>query len=146
MANAHAVATYILREAGSMSAMKLQKLLYYAQAWSLVWDDEPLFSDRIEAWANGPVVRSVYATHRGQFEVGTSMFEGAAVGQLTAQQKETVDAVLRAYRGKSAQWLIDQTHSETPWKVARMGLQDNDRGEAEITLESMGDFFASLPA
>jgi uncharacterized phage-associated protein len=43
--------------------MKLQKLVYYAQAWALVWDDEPIFDEEIEAWANGPVVRGLYEAH-----------------------------------------------------------------------------------
>ena len=35
-------AKYILEKCGTMSTMKLQKLCYYSQAWSLVWDDAPL--------------------------------------------------------------------------------------------------------
>ena len=54
------VAAYILRKQGTMPAMKLQKLVYYSQAWSLVWDDRPIFRDRIYAWANGPVIRNLY--------------------------------------------------------------------------------------
>ncbi|CUP62134.1 Uncharacterized phage-associated protein [Anaerostipes hadrus] len=43
MANVFDAAKYILERLGEMSTMKLQKLCYYAQAWSLVWDDVPLF-------------------------------------------------------------------------------------------------------
>lgn len=43
------VATQILEQLGPMSAMKLQKLVYYCQAWSLVWDDRQMFSEQIEA-------------------------------------------------------------------------------------------------
>ncbi|WP_307850044.1 MULTISPECIES: type II toxin-antitoxin system antitoxin SocA domain-containing protein [unclassified Saccharopolyspora] len=39
-----------------MTAMKLQKLVYYSQAWHLVWDERPLFDEPVQAWANGPVV------------------------------------------------------------------------------------------
>ena len=35
------VAAYILQKTGSMTTMKLQKLVYYSQAWSLVWDEKP---------------------------------------------------------------------------------------------------------
>lgn len=55
MATALDIAKYILDRRGPMTAMKLQKLVYYARAWSLVWDEKPLFRSRIEAWANGPV-------------------------------------------------------------------------------------------
>ena len=65
------VARYILDTLGEMTTWKLQKLCYYAQAWSLVWDDSPLFEDRIEAWANGPVVPALYEQHRGQYYIQT---------------------------------------------------------------------------
>lgn len=49
------VAAYILERLGTVSAMKLQKLVYYSQAWHLVWEDEQLFGEPIAA---GPMVRS----------------------------------------------------------------------------------------
>lgn len=54
MANVFDVAKYILVQRGEMSTMKLQKLCYYCQAWSLVWDDKPLFEEEFQAWANVP--------------------------------------------------------------------------------------------
>lgn len=50
MATVFDVAAYILEKKGEMTAWKLQKLVYYSQAWSLVWDQRPLFAERIEAW------------------------------------------------------------------------------------------------
>ena len=144
MATAFDVAQYILEKCGPMSAMKLQKLVYYAQAWSLVWDDAPLFSNRIEAWANGPVVRDLYATHRGLFMVDAKTFAPQAVGTLSNDQKETIDAVLQAYGDKSPQWLSDQTHAEGPWRTARAGLAEGERGEHEIPLASMSEYYSAL--
>jgi uncharacterized phage-associated protein len=56
MASVHDLAAYIIRTQGSMSPWRLQKLVYYSQAWALVWEDKPLFRARIEAWPSGPVV------------------------------------------------------------------------------------------
>ena len=39
------VASAILNRLGEMTAMKLQKLVYYSQAWHLVWEEKPLFVD-----------------------------------------------------------------------------------------------------
>lgn len=144
MATAFDVAEYILKECGPMSAMKLQKLVYYAQAWSTVWDDEPLFRECIEAWANGPVVRELYDVHKGTFLLNPGTFTKGNAGNLTADQVETVEAVLRAYAKKSAQWLSDQTHAEAPWKEARAGLDDGDRGNSVISLSAMSDYYSSL--
>ena len=69
MASVHDLAAYILKKQGPMTAMKLQKLVYYCQAWSLVWDDRPMFTARIEAWASGPVVRDLYKEHAGKYNL-----------------------------------------------------------------------------
>ena len=145
MATVFDVAKYILDKTGTISAMKLQKLVYYAQAWALVWDDAPLFTDsKIEAWANGPVVRNLYEVHRGQFTVLAKDLANLAAGTLESFQKDTIDEVIKAYGNRSAQWLSDQTHAEAPWQLAREGLSEMDRGEKEITLASMAEYYSSL--
>jgi uncharacterized phage-associated protein len=141
MATAHDVAAYILDKRGAMSAMKLQKLVYYSQAWSLIWEDAPLFPERIEAWANGPVVCDLYERHRGHFKLHSWNGNPNA---LTEEQRETVDAVLDFYGDKNAQWLSDLTHQEEPWIKARRGIPNGERGNNEITLESMAEYYSSL--
>lgn len=138
------VAAYILRQKGEMTAMKLQKLVYYCQAWSLVWDEAPLFSERIEAWANGPVVRELYESHRGLFYVDS--IQGGNPDKLEARQKETIDSVLSYYGNRSAQWLSELTHAEDPWRIARErdGLAPMERGSAEITWADMDEYYGSL--
>lgn len=144
MANVFDVAHYILKQAGAMSAMKLQKLVYYSQAWSLVWDEVPLFNEKIEAWSNGPVVRDLYNVHRGQYEVSAPMIAPRAKGQLNQDQRETVDVVLKAYGKKTAQWLSSQTHCEPPWKDARKGMSDSTRGSREISQDAIKRYYSSL--
>lgn len=141
MATAHDVAAYILRKKGEMTAMKLEKLVYYSQAWSLVWDEEPLFNDRIEAWVNGPVVPALYQAHRGKFKV--SSWPKGNPKALTRKQAETVDAVLNYYGDKSSQWLSDLTHREAPWLQARKGLDPGDPGKREITHASMAEYYSN---
>jgi len=138
----HDVAAYILEKQGRMTAMKLQKLLYYAQAWSLVWDEKPLFSERIEAWANGPVIREAYEKHKGKFEV-VSWRHGES-SNLIKKQRDTINAILKFYGDKSSQWLSDLSHRETPWKDAREGLAPGERGAKVITLASMMEYYSGL--
>jgi uncharacterized phage-associated protein len=142
MASVHDVAAYILAKHGPMSAMKLQKLCYYAQAWSLAWDQAELFPDDFEAWANGPVTRALYNAHCGQFSV-TTWSQGDS-SKLTCEQQATVDAVLDAYGKHTAQQLSELTHREGPWRAARASTPDMVRSEAVITKQSMQDFYASL--
>lgn len=148
MATALDVAAYVLtkfRESGrDVTHMKLQKLLYYAQAWSAVWDERALFDDRVEAWVNGPVIPSVYTQLRGAFVVRPEQLGTADANHLTADQRATVDKVLDFYGEKDPQWLSDLTHAETPWREAREGLTPSDRGSNEITLASMAEYYGGL--
>src|SRR5665213_743358 len=134
------VAAYITQKLGAMSAMKLQKLVYYTQAWSLIWDDRPLFADRVEAWANGPVLSSLYALHKGLFEVDAVTFQSGHAEHLDSKAIETVNSVLQSYGDKDTFWLSELTHSESPWKDARSGLQPGERGSREIPLAAMAEY------
>jgi uncharacterized phage-associated protein len=143
MASVLDVAQYILNRQGMMTTMKLQKLVYYCQAWSLVWDEELLFPEKIEAWANGPVVRELYDRHKGCFQI--SLIRGANVNNLDDNQKETIDAVLSVYGDKSGQWLSDLTHLEDPWNIAREGLEEGESSEREITPEILCNYYTNIP-
>ena len=140
------VARYILGrlEDKRCSTMKLHKLLYYCQAWAMVWEEQPLFKERIEAWANGPVIRELFLFHRGMYNISYWDISNGNENLLGDKQKEVIDEVLNFYGNKDAQWLIDLTHSETPWQDARKGLKQLERGNNEITLDSMAEYYSSL--
>jgi uncharacterized phage-associated protein len=144
MADVKDVAQYILERCGIMTTWKLQKLVYYCQAWSLIWDEQPLFPDEIQAWADGPVVRRLYDLHAGQFNI--SRIEGGDSSKLTGTERETVDVVLEAYGCKSSAWLRNLTHLEPPWKDARTqaGLNEGERGNAVITTDAMVQYYGGL--
>lgn len=144
MANVHDVAAYILRRQGPMSAMKLQKLVYYSQAWHLVWDDGPLFDAPIEAWANGPVVHALFDRHRGAFTV--TNWPGGDARRLTKDERETIDAVLRDYGSLSGRQLSHLTHGEEPWRRAREGLGPTDRSSNEITPDALARYYGAIDA
>lgn len=143
MATVFDVAAYILEKCGAMSAMKLQKLCYYAQAWSLVWDDEPLFDEDFEAWANGPVSRSLFNRTKGKFKV-TACDEGGDSSNLSDNQKDTVNRVLEYYASHDAQWLSQLTHLEAPWRDTRDGLPAGVGSDRIISKESMAIYYGGL--
>jgi len=109
----------------------------------VVWDERPLFPERIEAWANGPVVRELYDVHRGSFEV--SEWPRGEPAALTGGDRDIIDRVLDFYGHRPAQWLSDLTHREAPWLLARRGLPPGERGEHEISLSSLEEYYGSLP-
>lgn len=146
MANIFDTAKYILTKRGQMSTMKLQKLCYYSQAWSLVWDDKPLFDEDFEAWANGPVCRPLYELRMGEFSICTEQIPSTFLSSegLSESQKENINEVLDYYGDKDAQWLSTLTHMEEPWQTARVGVAPGARSNNVITKESMAMYYGGL--
>lgn len=138
------VAKYILRKQGPMSTMKLQKLVYYCQAWSLAWDGYPLFDEEFEAWANGPVCTELFDKCNGSFLVDGSMFEDTSTYQFTVDQKETMNKVLKYYGKRKLHWLRKLIHEEDPWKMARTGYPSGASCNVVISKESMLQYYGEL--
>ena len=137
------VAKYILEVCGRMSTMKLQKLCYYAQAWSLVWDDEPLFNEEFEAWANGPVCKELYNATKGIFSVVAEDEQGNS-DTLSDNQKDTINVVLHHYAKHNAQWLSQLTHMEDPWQLARTNVPAGVSSSNVISKASMAEYYGGL--
>ena len=122
MATVFDVAKYILDKYGEMSAMKLQKLVFYSQAMSLVWDDVPLFNEEFEAWAKGPVCRELFNAHKGKFMLHDSDF-------------------LKPYAPDISR-LSDMVHQEKPWLDARGNCPAGARCSNVISKESMEEYYS----
>ncbi|WP_406731778.1 Panacea domain-containing protein [Streptomyces sp. NBC_01794] len=145
MATVHDVAAYILMKAAPMSAMKLQKLCYFSYGYHLAWEDRPLFDERFQAWANGPVAPELYGKHRGRFELRRGDIEGDPT-ELDDAERESVDIVLENMRVYSASELSEMTHRTGPWVQARERAQvsDLDRSTEPLLDEEIADFFGAL--
>jgi len=149
MLTADDVADFFLHAADSdsglrqpMTNMRLQKLLYYAQAWSLALAGEPLFGEDIEAWEHGPVVRSVYMRFKqhGSHRLST---EYAQSPQLTPAQRSVLDAVWASYGDVGAARLRVMAHRERPWREARQARDEGDTCNVSLSHDAMREYFAA---
>jgi uncharacterized phage-associated protein len=144
------VAEYILSKKGPMTAMKLQKLVYYSQAWHLAWTEQPLFNEKIEAWRDGPVIPALYEVHKGQFKLAPGFFlkqlKSKKMGRLSKDAIDVIDRIIDYYGNRDPHWLSQLTHLEDPWKNARdnIGIQDQERSTEEITHKAMFEYYCSL--
>lgn len=135
-------------EMGTLNVLKLQKLLYYAQAWNLALYEKPLFPGCFEAWVHGPVHRPTYERFRD-----TKMLYSAVVlsDRRPGFEEESLDkddrnhlaAVLEVYGGFTDTQLESLTHEEAPWVQARAGLPSDAPGRAIISDDLMRDYYAS---
>ena len=126
MTNSIDVLNYIKSQLPDVAKTKALKLLYYAQAWSLVWDGRKLFPEDFRAWQYGPVEPNAFF----HFD-GTS----ANADAVPKRAKEVTDAVLRHYGSLSAKELTAMTHSERPWAEAYEG-PDGGHAKGRIISES----------
>lgn len=113
------VANYFLAmegDEGEITNLKLQKLVYYAQGFSLALLEEPLFNERIEAWMHGPVVASLYHrfSHLGSQSIPPpKRFDDSVFNR---NQRRLLNDVYSVYGQYSAWKLRQLTHEEDPWR------------------------------
>lgn len=132
------VAAYILRKLGRVEAMKLQKLVYYSQCYSLVRDGTPLFADDFQAWKHGPVLPGLWRS----YSPGTHFYY-ANPDRLSSNQSLTIDLIIDAYGGWSSRELSQNTHNEDPWKKAREGCAPDERSNNVIRQAHMRQYHQS---
>jgi uncharacterized phage-associated protein len=122
----------------------LQKLLYYAQAWYMVENDgNPLFSDDIEAWKYGPVVRTVYDEYKifGHSPIVAEVKEKdlSFLNDKTVKFLDQFFNDFMDYSAYSAYSLVGMIYKEDPWKDAFD--KNNEQSHEKISPESMYAFY-----
>ncbi len=136
-------------EPDPLTNLRLQKLLYYAQAWSLVLRESELFSDELEAWRHGPIVAAVVhalSDGPGVNPIPSEAF--AAAPDLQGEAAALVRCVWEAYNPYSALQLSNMTRAETPWRNAWNDRPTEESGAEPISVIDLEDFFSkqTMPA
>lgn len=143
MASIHDVAAYVVNHFDRpISTMKLQKLVYFGQGWSLGLFDRPLVPNEFQAWARGPVAYELFDYHRREFAVEQWPLGNSA--GLDPDERMIMDAVLSNYGALSGAELSELTHRPgTPWAQARLraGVAANARAQEPLDLEEIREYF-----
>jgi uncharacterized phage-associated protein len=142
------IAKYILLIANEngdiVTNLKLQKLLYYAQAWYMVHHEgKKLFSNDIEAWKFGPVVKGVYDLYKkfSRNPIDEDVDE-KNLSCLSPEDRKFMDEFLGEFMDHSALSLINMIHNELPWQEA---FDEQDPyGLHIISTDSMYDYYSKL--
>lgn len=128
----------------AITHLKLQKIVYYAQAWHIALKNKPLFKERIEAWIHGPVCPELYDYYKeyGFEEIDPVSSESVSINDKDT--KEVLDFVWELYGNRSGKFLEQLTHQEDPWLNARGTLGEYIRSNNEISHESMYEYFSKF--
>lgn len=145
------LANYILQKYGPMSHLKLQKLLYYTEAYHLAYFKQSLIEDEFEAWVHGPVCRKIYDNLKGVSRLYSDISfsendvdyspEEVIKNTLTSIQKTHIDSILGNLSEWTDQELEDTTHNEQPWLSARKGYYPSQKCEEIIDKDLMLEYY-----
>ena len=130
-------------EGKTITNKKLQKLLYYAQAWYLALKDRPLFREDIQAWVHGPAIQSIYKKYR-KFGYENISEEINPKELKSLVKDELLNEVWKVYGKLDAEYLEALTHNEDPWQLARDGLNSADASTKVISHEDMKRYYKNL--
>ena len=149
---AHYIVKYCNEHNYNISNLKLQKLLYFVQAYFLVKSGgrESCFKEKIEAWSFGPVVPEAYYEYRqyGSLDIPYSKTKNKLNKNLEIEKnpydeniisnnsKEYIESVVEHFKNSSASDLVELTHRQAPWKNAFIPFCNQ-----EITCKSIVGFF-----
>lgn len=131
------------REKGEvLTNLKLQKLLYYSQAWFLTLNGCPLFDEEFQAWVHGPVLPSQY--FRFSDFKWRPIVEDVTEPDLPEDVANHLCEVLDVFGVETAVALEHMTHDEMPWKRARGSLEPHEQSKAIIQKVWMSEFYSQL--
>lgn len=135
-----------------ISPLKLQKILYYIQAWHMVYfNKEKLFSEMPQAWVNGPVYPSIYHrfSHIPRYNpitlkkagITSSLKEKARDLDLCKEQYNFIDSIFQFYGLMDHDRLVFLTHAEEPWSEKRIGLLPFESSTEELSEDTMYNYY-----
>jgi len=124
--------------------LKLQKLLYYTQAWFLALHDKELFSEDFQAWVHGPVLPSQYHRfkHNEWRPIADRINPFLKTGNVMVDKH--VVGILDVFGVETAPALELMTHQEMPWITARRGLPPTTNSKTVISKDSMKRYYRQL--
>lgn len=136
------------KNGGEIGSKKLQKLCYYAQAWSYAIRNKALFTGPFQAWVHGPVNRKLWDTFKdiAYRDITTKDFadRGIETSVFSGDDESFLERVWATYGQFTGYQLEELTHSEKPWIEKREGLDNYQSSSRVISVKTMGEYYRNL--
>lgn len=146
---------YFNQRGTPITPLKLQKILYYCQAWFLAVLDNPIFNDEAEAWTMGPVYREIYDKYKTDYlrfekiksdiaDIDNEFERMNKTLDFNEDQKDLLDEILVKYGSFTDDQLILRTHNEDPWRKTREKCPPFAPCSEQIPHSLMKEYYYSL--
>lgn len=130
----------------TISNLKLQKLCYFAQVASLALSDRKMFDDEIQAWAHGPVVKTLYDRFKKYSwqSIDPLDLRRSKLNEFDETDLNLLDQVWDKLSHHSAKVLENMSHIEGgPWYQQYKPEKTGGRCNNIISTESIQQFYSS---
>ena len=127
-----------------MSHKKLQKMCYYAQAWSYALHNKPIMEEDFQAWVHGPVSPRLYQKYKGNGFHDLKYNSSEGIPEFSSEETELLESVFLTYGDYTGNALEALTHKETPWVEAREGVAPDENCRNIISTDTMRRFYQSI--
>lgn len=140
---------YLIENGNDVTNKKLQKLLYFSQAWFITLntyeEDQDqnltrLFREKIQAWRHGPVIPESYQRYKKYSYFSIEKKEVEEFDVLTNEEvKKFLNQILETYDDFTGDELESISHQESPWKDAFVANENR-----EIEPQAMFSYFREI--
>jgi uncharacterized phage-associated protein len=126
----------------SVNLVKLQYLVYYAQAWHLAMHDRALFADAIYADASRPVISPVIMALREAYAgFGGDVIVAAVQVNFSPEMAAYLHAIVREYFDLEVTELAQSLTSEAPWQQAMQAASQGTDELIPIATDWLRDYY-----
>lgn len=148
MKTASEIANFFLKYASErgdlVTNLKLQKIVYYAQAWHLALWGKPFFNEDFEAWVHGPVIPSLYQKFKRYGWRPIPVKKEIEVPKFESLPNRLLEEVYVKYGALEAFQLEMLTHQEDPWRIARGNLAPDVSCDNIISKDSIQKYYSNV--
>lgn len=143
------LANYILKNFGPMSHLKLQKILFYCDAYHRAYFSKPLINEGFEAWVHGPVCRIVFDSLKQKSVLYSDIKWDETESDpnpiiektLSSSQITYINEIINELKTWNDFELEAATHREEPWRRARKNLKPYEKCSNLIDTDLVEHFY-----
>lgn len=145
-----AVIKYLLIRCDDFAPSTLHKLLYYIQSFYYVFTDNFIFEEDCEAFADGPIYRSVLERYEvfGYKDANLDILANNKL-RLDNLERNVIESVIKFFGCYSEKMLRQMSQNEAPWILTRTNVinkndfEDNDY-RAIIDKNLISEYFKGI--